>query len=85
MNGVWNEAGVAFRFTLRRTFTNLLVYGLVGVALFGLTYLAYRRRLFCLAPRSAPRRQEFSRQLIASQEGERQRIAGSCTMAWGNG
>jgi len=81
----WNEAGVAFRFTLRPHFYQTYwFYGLVGVALFGLTYLAYRRRLSVLRQERAR-----SRSSRASSSPRRRRAAtdrgGVCTMAWGNG
>jgi signal transduction histidine kinase/ligand-binding sensor domain-containing protein len=74
-DGVWNEAGAVFRFSLRPYFYQTRwFYALVGLVAIGLTYLAYRRRLSVLR-RAHAAQQDFSSQLIASQEGERQRIA----------
>jgi signal transduction histidine kinase/ligand-binding sensor domain-containing protein len=74
-DGVWNQAGAQFTFSLRphfyqtKWFYALSVAGLIGLVVFG-----YRRRVAHLRQRHAEQR-AFSRQLIESQENERKRIA----------
>jgi len=74
-DGVWNEAGAAFDFYLRPHFYQTTIFqGLALVGLIGSVSVAYQRRVATLRKRHAEQ-QTFSRQLIQSQEGERQRIA----------
>ncbi|HEX9002975.1 MAG TPA: two-component regulator propeller domain-containing protein [Blastocatellia bacterium] len=74
-DGVWNAAGQSLRVVVLppfyRTWWFLTLAGL-GVA--GLAGMFYQRRIAQLQKASAAREQ-FARQLLASQEGERKRIA----------
>jgi signal transduction histidine kinase/ligand-binding sensor domain-containing protein len=74
-DGVWNNEGASLRvvalapFYLTWWFLTLAALGLIGAAIVG-----HRRRVAALRAKSAAR-EEFSRQLIESQEAERKRIA----------
>jgi signal transduction histidine kinase/ligand-binding sensor domain-containing protein len=74
-DGVWNEAGARLRVTVRPPFWRTWWFvGLSFVLVAGLAVAAYERRL-ARARRAHAAQAEFSRQLIASQEAERKRIA----------
>ena len=74
-DGVWNTEGTAIRVTVVPRFYRtwwFLALALAGLA--GAVVFAYRRRVARLERRQAEQ-EAFARALIASQEGERKRIA----------
>jgi signal transduction histidine kinase/ligand-binding sensor domain-containing protein len=73
--GVWNETGASLKITITPPFYQTLWFGALCVLLVGgILFFGYRRRIENLeAKRTA--QEEFSRQLMESQEKERQRIA----------
>ncbi len=74
-DGVWNLTGQSLRLTVLPPFYRTWWFiALAFVALASLAWLAYRTRIAQLHRRQAAQ-EEFARQLIASQEGERKRIA----------
>ncbi len=74
-DGVWNMQGAMLRIRIIPPFWQRWWFvGLEILAAFGLAYGAYRWRIHTLQQRNV-RQQEFSRQLIESQEAERKRIA----------
>jgi signal transduction histidine kinase len=74
-DGVWNQIGAAFDFRLRPRFYQTPFFpAAVGAGIVGLMSAAYHRRVTTLRRRNLEQ-QAFSRQLIQSQERERQRIA----------
>jgi ligand-binding sensor domain-containing protein/signal transduction histidine kinase len=74
-DGVWNDAGATIGITVVPRFWKRWWFsGIMGTALCGAVFLAYRKRIQKLE-RAQAAREAFARQLIASQEQERQRIA----------
>jgi signal transduction histidine kinase len=75
-DGVWNEDGVALGVTVLPPWWRTWWFQfLVALGVAGLVFGGYELRLFKLRRESAAH-EEFSRQLIASQESERRRLAG---------
>jgi signal transduction histidine kinase/ligand-binding sensor domain-containing protein len=73
--GIWNEEGKSIKIKVWPSFYRSLWFNVLSVAVFALIIFAlYRRRIAQLERRRAEQ-QEFSRQLLASQERERKRIA----------
>jgi two-component system sensor histidine kinase ChiS len=73
--GVWNEQGVAVKVVITPPFWRTRWFLALIVALFGgAIWLAYWRRVRQLK-RTQAAQEDFAKQLIASQESERQRIA----------
>ncbi len=74
-DGVWNETGATLSVVVHppfwRTRWFILVAGLSSLTLIGLVYRARIRKL----ERAQAAQEAFARQLLASQEGERKRIA----------
>ncbi len=74
-DGVWNETGTTLRVVVHppfwRTRWFILMTGLSSLTLIGLFYRARIRKL----ERARAAQENFARQLLASQEGERKRIA----------
>lgn len=74
-DGVWNEQGASIEITVLPPFWKTWAFTvLVVFAAVGLAYAYYRRRTAKLEKERAGQ-QQFSQQLIESQENERQRIA----------
>ncbi len=74
-DGVWNEEGARVAFEVLPPFWRTWWFAsLVAFSLAGLALLTHRRRVESLKTRQAEQ-QTFMRQLIASQEAERKRIA----------
>lgn len=73
--GVWNETGASVKITITPPFYQTFWFGAVCVLIIGgILFFGYRRRIENLeAKRTA--QEAFSRQLMESQEKERQRIA----------
>src|SRR6185503_2372439 len=72
---VWNNEGASFRMTVLPQFYRTWWFSaLVLTAVTGLALLFYRRRVSQLRREKAAQ-ENFSRRLIASQEGERKRIS----------
>lgn len=75
-DGIWNNEGKSFRIRVLPPFYRTWwFWGLSGLIVFGVTYFGYQRRIAGIE-RQRLAQQNFSRQLIASQEAERKRIAG---------
>src|SRR5213078_4825238 len=84
-DGVWNETGAAIRITVVPPFWR--TWWFVAAAALALVlgiYLIYQRRISQLK-RAHRAQEEFSRQLIESQEGERKRIAAELHDSLGQG
>ncbi len=74
-DGVWNTTGAALRLIVHPPFWRTWWFiSFTSLALAGIVVLAYRRHVAKLK-RAHTMQEAFSRQLIASQEAERQRIA----------
>ena len=74
-DGIWNEQGASFRFRASASFWQTkLFYALCFLAIAGIAFLFYHWRISKLE-RENLARQNFSRQLLESQEAERKRIA----------
>lgn len=74
-DGDWNRAGAALDVTVAPALWQTLWFrALLGVMLIGAAGYAYRRRIHVME-RAAAQQATYARQLIASQESERQRIA----------
>lgn len=73
--GIWNETGASLKISIKPPFYQTFWFGAVCVLVIGgILFFGYRRRIETLeAKRTA--QEEFSRQLMESQEKERQRIA----------
>lgn len=75
LDGVWSETSASLALVVRPPFYRTWWFILsVAAALGGLAWLGYQRRVRQLL-RAKAAQEEFSRQLIASQEAERKRIA----------
>ena len=74
-DGVWNNEGASFRITVLPPFYSTWWFSALAVGtVAGLAFVFYRRRVSQLRREQAAQ-VNFSRSLIASQEGERKRIA----------
>lgn len=74
-DGVWSEQEASLVFVVKAPFWRTAWFlSLAGACLLGLALLGYRQRVVQLRRRVA-QQEAFARQLIASQEHERQRIA----------
>jgi signal transduction histidine kinase len=74
-DGVWNTEGQSLRIVVAPPFYRTWWFlTLIGLVVAGLVLLIYESRVWRLKQAKAEQ-QAFSRQLIASQEGERKRIA----------
>jgi signal transduction histidine kinase/ligand-binding sensor domain-containing protein len=74
-DGVWGQAGATLKFTVTPPFYKTLWFGALCVMLVGgILFFSYRQRIQSLERKRAAQ-EEFSRQLLESQERERQRIA----------
>lgn len=74
-DGVSNETGAMLKLTVTPPFYRTLWFGAVCVLIIGgILFFGYRRRIQNLEAKRAAQ-EEFSRQLLESQERERQRIA----------
>lgn len=75
VDGIWNETGASLTITIIPPFYRTWWFlSLVLLGLAGILYLIYKRRTDFLH-RRATAQEKFSRQLLESQEQERQRIA----------
>ncbi|MEP7341618.1 MAG: two-component regulator propeller domain-containing protein [Acidobacteriota bacterium] len=74
-DGVWNPQGASVRFVVVPPFWRTWWFAtLVSLGVMGIVFLGYRQRVASLQ-RAHAAQEQFSRQLLDSQEQERQRIA----------
>jgi signal transduction histidine kinase/ligand-binding sensor domain-containing protein len=74
-DGIWNSEGAILRLNVRPPFWRMWWFiSLAALCAMGLVFLIYERRVARLR-RARAAQEEFSRQLIESQENERKRIA----------
>lgn len=74
-DGVWNNEGARVKVIVTPPFYRTWWFWILAVVLvFGVAYLLYRARMKQVEARRR-RQEEFSQQLLASQEAERQRVA----------